>query len=109
MIIAYQVIVLHATPQEERWWLGASCRDGRSVLRPYIADASLRSRGSGAVRSIDPHVLRREVTGPVAGHGFARVQIYDPLGRSNSVAAVTGEKALQVGKDFLLQYWNLSR
>ena len=32
-----------------------------------------------------------------------------PFGRSNSVAAVAGEKALQAGKDMLLQHRNLSR
>src|SRR5713226_8680679 len=32
---------------------------------------------SSPVRRIDAHVLRREVAGPIAGHGFAGVQIHN--------------------------------
>ena len=87
---------------------GLVAKMGAACCAP-ILQTLLRSRGLSPVTGVEADVFGGKVTGPVAGHGFARVQIYDPLGRSNSVAAVTGEKALQVGKDFLLQYWNLSR
>src|SRR6266581_7928963 len=44
---------------------------------PPGGDGFLFNFSLGPIRRVDPHVLRGEVAGPVAGLGFASVQVHD--------------------------------
>jgi len=58
-----------------------NCRVSPAPLiknRRFLRSGAIRSPNRlGSIRSIDADVFGREVAGPVAGGGFARVQIYD--------------------------------
>src|SRR5438309_11649821 len=49
----------------------------RQSLPTFNRERSAVNFSLGPVACIDADVLRSEVAGPVAGHGFARVQIHD--------------------------------
>ena len=87
----YEVYQVRPTGVDRRfrpWRKGALCL--QSPTRPDIVgvtnhpslltfnfELSTFNPFSGPIRSIDADVLRREVAGPVAGHGFARVQVHN--------------------------------
>ena len=53
---------------------GAGARHAVPPTNPFRSNSR---DGLGAVAGVDAYILGGEVAGPVAGYGFAGVQIYD--------------------------------